>query len=247
MLARPVPRVLWKCSSIGLSVPVAGTGVEQLGHPPRRGHAGGVAERDPVGTVGDAPGRTMHATRAGSMSPSNGQPKLVAMMTSAVAPALRAAASISVGDVVERLVGRAVHVLPVVRVARGHHDLDLTEPGVERASGAPAVRHERRVVHAGFAVRAGPDLVGVGHLRDRLRVHERDGLDPRDAGLARARPAARSCRRSEPDLRSADRRGGRPHGSTRCSASLPCSYRPNADQPVTPRLRPSASEPASGQ
>ena len=81
------------------------------------------------------------------MSPSNGQPKLVATITSA-----RRAGVVQqrdqLGDVVERLVGRAVHVVPVVRVARRHDDLDLPEAGGERPMRARRVRYERRVVHA---------------------------------------------------------------------------------------------------
>ena len=85
-------------------------------------------------------------TRATGTSPSYGQPNAVDTMTWQVAPGVVRGLQ-QLGDVVERLRGRAVDVLAVVRVARRDDDLDLAEAGVERALRAPQVGHQRRVAH----------------------------------------------------------------------------------------------------
>ena len=92
------------------------TGVEQVARPGagspcrscRRTRSGRRRRRPP--------GRRWTATRSGSTSPSNGQPKLVATITSTLAPAVVHHRD-QLGDVVQRLVGGAVDVAPVVRVA----------------------------------------------------------------------------------------------------------------------------------
>ena len=82
----------------------------------------------------------------------------------------------------QRLGDAAAHVLLVVGLARGDHELELVGLRRQRELGALRVRHERAVRHAGTAVDAGHDLVGAGHRRDRFGRHERRGLDAPEPG-----------------------------------------------------------------
>ena len=152
------------------------------------------------------PGRRSPATRAGSMSPSYGQPKLVATITSAVAPASCSSVD-QRGDVVQRLGGGAVDVArgcgcrwprPPPRSRRTRR----RAPAARRGCWAPG----RSTGRPGTSRRRGPHLVGVGHLRDRLRVHERDRLDPPHAGAGQRVEQRAPSRRSGPGPRSAARR-----------------------------------------
>ena len=142
---------------------------------------------------------TIAATRSGSMSPSNGQPKLVATITSTVAPASCTSGD-QRGDVVERLVGRPVEVAPVVRVAGRHDDLDLA--GSRRPSarcGAAGVGDQRRVAHR--RVPADPAahtssasaICGIA-----LGWTKRDRLDPPYAGAGQRVEQPDLGRRSGP-------------------------------------------------
>src|SRR4051812_42245961 len=80
MFASPVPRVLWKCSRSGRTA--------ESRSRTRRGVAMPVVSPKAIRSAPSARTRaTMPATRSGSMSPSKGQPKLVATITSRVAPA----------------------------------------------------------------------------------------------------------------------------------------------------------------
>ena len=163
----------------GCGVAVAHRG-DHVAHPARGGHPGGVAERDPVRAVGHHavhdrghPGRVdialVRTAEAGGDDHLGGGAGVVQQRDQS-------------GDVVEGLLGGPVHVVPVVGVRGGDDHLDLAETGVEGPPGAARVGHERRVAHARRLRRRGPDLVRVGHLRDRLRAHEADRLDPPDAG-----------------------------------------------------------------
>ena len=155
---------------------------------------------------------TMSATRFGSMSPSNGQPKLVAMITSALAP--RAVQLVDQrGDVVERLGGGAVDVALVVRVTRRDDHLDLGEPGGQGALRAARVGHQGRIADGRDLRDLRPHLVGVGHLRYRLRVHERHRLDPADARGGKGVQQLDLGRGRAPAPRSGGRLAGRPRGS----------------------------------
>ncbi len=126
----------------------AGPGPRSAASRTRRGVAMPVVSPNAIRSAPSATTRsTMPATRLGSMSPSNGQPKLVAMITSAVAPA-PCSRSISPAMSSSDSSVRAVDVAPVVRVAGRDDHLDLGEAGGQRPLGAPGVRHQRRVAHA---------------------------------------------------------------------------------------------------
>jgi hypothetical protein len=71
-----------------------------------------------------------------------------------------------------------------VGAGRRHDDFQLGEPGGQRPLGAAQVRDQRRVADVRVARDLRPHLVGVGHLRDRLGVHERHRLDAPHAGAA---------------------------------------------------------------
>src|SRR5690606_32774886 len=132
---------------------------DQGADPVRGGHAGGVAEGDPVRTVGDHPvhdagdpGRVdvpfVRAAERGRDDHLGGGAVPVQVVDEH-------------GDVVQRLGGAPVHVAPVVGVAGGDHHLHLGEPGGEGPRGAAPVRHQGAVADVIGLLVPGPTLVSV--------------------------------------------------------------------------------------
>ena len=187
--------------------------VEQIVHAAGRRHAGGVAEREPVGArvdqvageLRDPLGRDV--TFVGTAE--RGRHDRLGLDAGRV----RELDDVARAD--QRLRDRALHVLLVVRLARAHHDLELVGAGGDRALGALGVRHERRVDDAGHGARSRPSP-----LRSRPSAGSPSATRTRPlrSGAARCPTARRSAgpaRRPEPAPRSAGRRAGRPHGSRR--------------------------------
>jgi hypothetical protein len=73
-----------------------------------------------------------------------------------------------------------------VRFAGGDDNGDLIGTRFEGVVGAPLVRDKGDVRHALLALDGGHHLGSVRHLGDRLRVHEGNGLDAGEPGLAEA-------------------------------------------------------------
>ena len=222
-LARPCPRVLWKCAvSSTLGPSSARARGEELAHLARVGHAGGVAEADllrarvaqargdlehalgrHVALVGAAEGRRDHALAA--------QPLL--------ARARRAPPRSPLSDSLDR----AVHVLAVVRLGGRQEDVDLVECG-SRLAAQRARRARARWGPARDTATSVGDVDRAPAPRRRRRAagsrrRARSSSPPAAAGrCARARRSARPCRRwGSPRARSGSRRAGRPRGCSRCA------------------------------
>ena len=117
------------------------------------------------------------------------------------------------GDLVDRLhalLGGHADVEAVEAVAHRDADLQVVDAGLDRALGAARIRNEGAVAHAGLALDAGGDRLGIGKLRDHLGMHEAGDLDLLQAGL-RQRVDQRDLLlgRDRRCARSADRRACR--------------------------------------
>ena len=158
------------------------------------------------------------ATRSGATSPSYGQPNAVDTIASTgTSLGVRELDELARRD--ERLGDAAAHVLLVVRLARGHHELELVGLRRERELGALRVRHERASSRRRDGGRCAPSprrsRPSAGSPRPARTTR------PRCAG-ARCRRARRSAapgRRPAPAPRSAARRAARPLGSRRAPAT----------------------------
>ena len=180
-LASAVPRVSWKCRPTRSALdPGAVERVEQFVDAARRRHAGRVAEREPVGARVDQVARELRDPLGRDVAfvrtAERGRDDRLGLDAGAVR---------ELDDIArthERLGDRAAHVLPVVRLARAHDQLELVGLGVDGMLGALGVRHERRVDDAGPAIDRSHDLLGAGHRRDRRRRDERGRLDATEPG-----------------------------------------------------------------
>jgi hypothetical protein len=80
-------------------------------------------------------------------------------------------------DDADRLGDRHPQVSLAERLGRDHHRVELADAGGERAVVAALVQRERRVDDAVVRGQSRRDGLGVGELRDALRMDERRHLD----------------------------------------------------------------------
>ena len=154
-------------------MPAAVERVEQVVDPPRRGHAGGVAERQPVGARVDAGARRAARPVRGATSPSYGQPNAVDTIASTGDARARARARR------HRARRRATRRPSAARSSgcasrsRSRRARSRRPPPRWRARRPSRSGTSAEYTTPGPAGDPGHHLVGAGHRRDRGRRHER--------------------------------------------------------------------------
>ena len=124
----------------------------------------------------------MRPTWAAGTSPSNGQPKAVAIAPCTGVPA-RFAISHHLRKARERFLDRAVDVLAVVGLRRGDEHAKRVRAGLDGPRRPFGVRDQRDQLRAPRAVDPGQHLGGIRQLRHRARRDERGELHARHARL----------------------------------------------------------------
>ena len=171
-LARPWPRVLWKCAVSSTSAPSAlARAGEEGADLARVGHPGGVAEADLRRARRGEPARRCSSTRSGGHVALVGAAEATEMTASQRRPAARARGQDAL-EAVERLGDRAVDVAAVVGLGGAEEDVDLVE-AVARARSAFS-RPRSLGISTETATSSGTSIrrrtsVGVGQLRDARR------------------------------------------------------------------------------
>ena len=177
-LARPCPRVLWKCAVSWTSSPSAARAASKCAWT-CSGFAIPVVSPNATSCAPASARRAaMSSTRPRSTTPSNGQPKLVAMTASTRRSASRARAMtrrrLSSDDATERLTLRRLCVSDADRKTPTSSKCSRS---CQRVVHAARVRHEHAARDAGRQVDRGEHLGGVRQLRDDVGAHEARDLD----------------------------------------------------------------------
>ena len=158
-------------SVVEVQADVAARRRQNVGDPPRGGHARRIGEGHLLDAVVAGSIDQATATSSGVIcSPSNGEPKQHEITTSSTASGGHLA---NRGEFVERLPDRHADVLLAVRRRRRHGDRQVVDAGTRRQLCTLDVGHQRpqRDVEVGGQVtRRGDHLGRARHRRDRLRA-----------------------------------------------------------------------------
>ena len=220
--ASAVPRVLWKCSPTrSRAMPGALERVEQIVDAPGRGHAGGVAEREPVGARVEQVARDLprpaparRRLRRGSRTRSTRSPR-----PAMPAPCASSTTSLRRRRATRRPSGaRSSGCASRSRSRRARARRPRPRSRARRPSGSARAPSRRRPAPASIrAITSSAPAIGgiaVGDTNDAASMRRRPVRD--SASISRTRSRDR-----RPAPRSAGRRAGRPRGS-RPTRARPC-------------------------
>src|SRR5918996_1091856 len=139
-----------------------------------------------------------------------------------------------------RLLDGGVLVPPVEGLGRGEGEVHLVQPGGGQPVVAPLVERESGVDDAVAALESLDDLLGAGHLRHPLGVHEADRLDAAEASLRE--PVHELCaHRRLQGLRLVLEAVARPYVADGHAHSTPSSRRSASASPDKPSSPPKTS------